>query len=51
MSDLIEHVRNPVQTLSKAASLLKDDGVIMIMTPDTALSRGYGCVRSGHITS
>lgn len=35
MSDLIEHVRVPVQTLTKAASLLKDDGVIMIMTPDT----------------
>jgi len=35
MSDLIEHVRIPAQTLSKAATLLKDDGVIMIMTPDT----------------
>jgi len=35
MSDLIEHVRIPAQTLSKAAELLKDDGVIMIMTPDT----------------
>jgi 2-polyprenyl-3-methyl-5-hydroxy-6-metoxy-1,4-benzoquinol methylase len=35
MSDLIEHVRNPVETLSKAKSLLTDDGVIMIMTPDT----------------
>lgn len=35
MSDLIEHVRIPAQTLSKAAALLKDDGVIMIMTPDT----------------
>ena len=35
MSDLIEHVRTPAQTLSKAAALLKDDGVIMIMTPDT----------------
>lgn len=35
MSDLIEHVRIPAQTLSKAASLLKDNGVIMIMTPDT----------------
>ncbi|MDF2438814.1 MAG: methyltransferase [Bacteroidota bacterium] len=35
MSDLIEHVRIPEQTLKKAAALLKDDGVIMIMTPDT----------------
>lgn len=35
MSDLIEHVRIPQQTLLKAATLLKDDGVIMIMTPDT----------------
>lgn len=35
MSDLIEHVRIPQQTLSKAAALLKDNGVIMIMTPDT----------------
>jgi 2-polyprenyl-3-methyl-5-hydroxy-6-metoxy-1,4-benzoquinol methylase len=35
MSDLIEHVRVPVETLSKAATLLKNDGVIMIMTPDT----------------
>ena len=35
MSDLIEHVRIPAQTLSKAAALLKDDGVVMIMTPDT----------------
>jgi 2-polyprenyl-3-methyl-5-hydroxy-6-metoxy-1,4-benzoquinol methylase len=35
MSDLIEHVRIPEKTLSRAAELLKDDGVIMIMTPDT----------------
>ncbi len=35
MSDLIEHVRAPIETLSKAATLLKDDGIIMIMTPDT----------------
>ena len=35
MSDLIEHVRVPRETLSKATQLLKDDGVIMIMTPDT----------------
>jgi 2-polyprenyl-3-methyl-5-hydroxy-6-metoxy-1,4-benzoquinol methylase len=35
MSDLIEHVRIPAETLSKAKSLLTDDGVIMIMTPDT----------------
>jgi 2-polyprenyl-3-methyl-5-hydroxy-6-metoxy-1,4-benzoquinol methylase len=35
MSDLIEHVKSPVDTLSKASKLLKDDGVIMIMTPDS----------------
>jgi 2-polyprenyl-3-methyl-5-hydroxy-6-metoxy-1,4-benzoquinol methylase len=35
MSDLIEHVRIPAQTLSKASALLKDGGIIMIMTPDT----------------
>ena len=35
MSDLIEHVRDPRQTLSKAASLLTPGGVILIMTPDT----------------
>ncbi len=34
MSDLIEHVRIPEQTLSKASKLLSDNGVIMIMTPD-----------------
>lgn len=36
MSDLIEHVRNPVATLTTAAQLLTDNGLIMIMTPDTA---------------
>lgn len=35
MSDLIEHVRTPLETLAKASVLLKDEGVIMIMTPDT----------------
>jgi 2-polyprenyl-3-methyl-5-hydroxy-6-metoxy-1,4-benzoquinol methylase len=35
MSDLIEHVRNPIETLSRANQLLKTDGFIMIMTPDT----------------
>jgi SAM-dependent methyltransferase len=35
MSDLIEHVRDPAETLGKAAALLKEDGLIMIMTPDT----------------
>lgn len=35
MSDLIEHVRDPRQTLLKAAALLKDGGIIMIVTPDT----------------
>jgi len=35
MSDLIEHVRNPIQSLSKAEKLLKNNGVIMIMTPNS----------------
>jgi 2-polyprenyl-3-methyl-5-hydroxy-6-metoxy-1,4-benzoquinol methylase len=35
MSDLIEHVRNPIETLSKAHQLLNTDGIVMIMTPDT----------------
>lgn len=35
MNNLIEHVRNPVQELTKARSLLKDDGVIFIETPNT----------------
>lgn len=36
MSDLIEHVNSPIETLSKAYSLLKNEGLIMIMTPDTS---------------
>jgi 2-polyprenyl-3-methyl-5-hydroxy-6-metoxy-1,4-benzoquinol methylase len=35
MNNLIEHVRDPVQELIKARSLLKDDGVIYIETPNT----------------
>ncbi|KAF0127105.1 MAG: ubiG2 [Elusimicrobia bacterium] len=35
MSDLLEHVRDPLRTLSAARRLLKEDGVLMIMTPDT----------------
>jgi 2-polyprenyl-3-methyl-5-hydroxy-6-metoxy-1,4-benzoquinol methylase len=35
MSDLIEHVRNPIETLQKAHRLLSENGIIMIMTPDT----------------
>jgi 2-polyprenyl-3-methyl-5-hydroxy-6-metoxy-1,4-benzoquinol methylase len=35
MNNLIEHVRDPVQELIKARSLLKDDGVIFIETPNT----------------
>jgi 2-polyprenyl-3-methyl-5-hydroxy-6-metoxy-1,4-benzoquinol methylase len=35
MSDLIEHVRNPIETLNKAHQLLNTNGIIMIMTPDT----------------
>jgi len=36
MFDLIEHVRSPRETLSKAAELLSDDGVIVITTPDNS---------------
>ena len=35
MSDLLEHVRDPYKTLQAARRLLKNDGVIMLMTPDT----------------
>jgi len=35
MSDLLEHVRDPLRTLAAARRLLRDDGMIMIMTPDT----------------
>lgn len=38
MSDLIEHVRSPEETLSKAWSLLKNEGLLLIVTPDTAAS-------------
>lgn len=41
MFDLIEHVRIPEQTLTKAAEMLKENGIIAIMTPDTkTLSNG-----------
>ena len=40
MSDLLEHVRIPAVTLDIAKDLLRPEGVILIMTPDTgALSR------------
>jgi len=35
MSDLLEHVRDPRKTLLAARRLLKDDGVLMVVTPDT----------------
>jgi 2-polyprenyl-3-methyl-5-hydroxy-6-metoxy-1,4-benzoquinol methylase len=35
MSDLLEHVSEPVTTLLHAESLLERDGVLLIMTPDT----------------
>jgi SAM-dependent methyltransferase len=35
MSDLLEHVRDPRKTLLAARRLLKDDGVIMVVAPDT----------------
>lgn len=36
MFDLIEHVRVPSQTLGIAASLLKNEGIIVITTPDNS---------------
>ena len=36
MSDLIEHVRSPQETLLKASRLLREDGLLLIVTPDTA---------------
>jgi len=35
MSDLLEHVRIPSETLNKAETLLSPGGIILIMTPDT----------------
>lgn len=35
MSDLLEHVKTPQAVMAKAAALLKPDGIIMVMTPDT----------------
>lgn len=35
MSDLLEHVRDPHALLEKTRELLKDDGLVMIMTPNT----------------
>jgi 2-polyprenyl-3-methyl-5-hydroxy-6-metoxy-1,4-benzoquinol methylase len=35
MSDLLEHVTDPVKTLTTAAQFLKPDGILMIMTPNT----------------
>ena len=32
----IEHVRHPQETLLKANRLLKDEGLLLIVTPDTA---------------
>ena len=36
MSDLLEHVLDPVATLQLAQSLLRPGGVLMVTTPDTA---------------
>ncbi len=36
MFDLLEHVKDPVLVLKKAKELLKEDGIIVIATPDTA---------------
>lgn len=35
MSDLLEHVLSPATTLTRAQALLKPEGIILIMTPDT----------------
>jgi 2-polyprenyl-3-methyl-5-hydroxy-6-metoxy-1,4-benzoquinol methylase len=35
MIDLLEHVRNPVAALAAAKKLLRDDGIAVIVTPDT----------------
>jgi SAM-dependent methyltransferase len=35
MFDLLEHVRDPMSVLKKTSELLKDDGIVAIMTPDT----------------
>lgn len=35
MSDLVEHVQDPIVLMEKCKDLLKDDWIIMIMTPDT----------------
>ena len=35
MSDLLEHVRDPLAVLRTAAGLLKDNGILMVMTPTT----------------
>ena len=34
MFDLLEHVRAPLLTLAAARRLLKDDGIVLVMTPD-----------------
>ena len=36
MSDLLEHVADPVATLTQAARLLRPGGVILVMTPNRA---------------
>ncbi|MGO9228510.1 MAG: class I SAM-dependent methyltransferase [Bryobacteraceae bacterium] len=36
MSDLLEHVCDPVSALRKAHELLRPGGVLMVMTPDTS---------------
>jgi 2-polyprenyl-3-methyl-5-hydroxy-6-metoxy-1,4-benzoquinol methylase len=36
MSDLIEHVSSPVETLTSAARLLRPGGVLLVMTPNRA---------------
>jgi predicted SAM-dependent methyltransferase len=34
MSDVLEHVTDPIKTLNKIFALLKDDGVMLIITPE-----------------
>lgn len=35
MSDLLEHVKNPEDVMSRVRRLLKADGIVVIVTPDT----------------
>lgn len=34
MQDVIEHVKNPVDTIDRAAAMMKDNGLLVLTTPD-----------------